>query len=93
MAGRKEERSMGNVLAELKEEHDWRMRLHGEVENLKSQNIAQSHRIEFEVKSLLIGRVELESRIHKIDARIFCLGYDPAKVLREFLGFGDKNKQ
>jgi len=62
--------------AELREEHEWRMRLHDEVASLKQENEKLLERSTCSVQSILIERDELMARVNRLEMRCRGLGID-----------------
>lgn len=65
-----------DLRSELKEEHDWRVRLHGEVEDLKESDSRRrlAHNL------LVTERNELATRIQQINIIVQSLGFDVAPI-------------
>lgn len=66
---------INNIQKELKEEHEWRMRLHEEIKELKYQNNTRKSRIFDVAETLLAERNQLLNRIDTINLMIVRLGY------------------
>lgn len=79
-------KELSDLKSELKEEKEWRMRLHGEVDELTKQRADSKSLNAAIVNGLVTERIDLVSRILRIDARIMALGFSPTKVFGEIFG-------
>ena len=71
------ERSIASLKSEIKEEHDWRMRLHEEVKELRDSIAKMVIQRDTMWYSLMSERFDLEARIQRIDMRLRTLGFKP----------------
>ena len=84
----KPERSLASYKAELKEEHDWRMRLHEQVRELTQKNESLNRRRVFVAARLIRERLECHARIAAIDERLSELDFEPNESVLRFFGWG-----
>ena len=79
-------RKLADKTAECKEEHDWRMRLHEEAEDLKKRLSSSEEAMRLRAINLRQERQDLEGRIQRINLHLFALGYQEESRLRSEAG-------
>lgn len=75
-------RKLADKTTECKEEHDWRMHLHEEVEALKKLLSNNREAMRLRAINLLQERQDLEGRILRINLHLFALGYQEESRLK-----------